>query len=321
MKFDTTAVNNSMTMCLLLLLVGATTLCRYGVVVEGHFIWADTDNTDEGNYQDVFVEFSEKAGVPDPLARILPPGMTMEYYGIGATHQGQEDHIPLTLSEDSSYLNGLLPRHAKYNTGSAYVYGTLDYGKFENFNDLLYPFATQIYGFDSEADYEGFFRPLLKTIPTPTIAMKNCGGSSSTGKTDSYKFDIGGFPEGTVNVCIYQQGGLELGCGEFVPTTTTEQQEFGQKETMTSIDRRRQLRHPAHDDDKSSTKSLVLSIDSMMVLKQQQHQQGSTISSSSSPVLLYALANSTTTDEASGKQNIIFASTSVHFQGLCTTKL
>jgi len=269
MKFDTTAVNNSMT-CLVLLLLGATTLYRYGVVpVDGHFIWADTDNTDEGNYQDVLVEFSENAGVRDPLARILPPGMTMEYYGIGATHEhSHEDHVPLTLSKDSSYLTGLLPRHAKYNTGSAYVYGTLDYGTFEDFNDLFYPFAAQIYGFDSEADYETFFRPLLKTISTPTIAMKNCGGSN--GKTESYKFDIGGFPsEGTVNVCVYEKGGLKLGCGDFVPTTTTTARE---ETTLTSIDRRRrQLRRYPHEH--GSTKSLVLSIDSIMHEQQQQQQQ------------------------------------------------
>merc|ERR1712238_156121 len=235
-------------------------------------------------------EFSEKAGVHDPLARILPPKMEMEYYGPSPFTPSHEDHIPLTLSKDSSYLTGLLPRHAHYNTGSAYVYGILDYGKFQDFNDLLYPFATQLYGFDSEADYEGFFRPLLKKIPTPTIVMKNCGGS--TGKTDSYKFDIGGFPEGTVHVCIYQKGGLKLGCGDFIPTTTAKQQEFGQEETMTSIDRRsRQLRQPYEDD---RTKSLVLSIDSMMLeQQQQQQQQGFTIS----------------------------ASTSVYFEGPCTTKM
>jgi len=311
MKFDTTAVNNSMTMCLVLLL-GATTLCRYGVV-DGHFLWADTSN------KDVWVEFSEKAGVEDPLARILPPGMTMQYYGIGAKHKhSHKNQFPLTLSKSSSYLTGRLPEHVKYNLKSAYVYGTLDYGKFEDFNDLFYPFAAQIYGKNSEADYEGFFRPLLKTISTPTIAMKNCGGSN--GKTDSYKFDIGGFPEGTVNVCIYQQGGLKLGCGDFVPTTTTTARE---ETTLTSIDRRRrQLRR--YPQEHGSTKSLVLSIDSIMheQQQQQQQQQGSTtISSSSSPRLLYALANSTTTDEASGKQNIIFASTSVNFEGPCTAKM
>jgi len=307
MKFYTMAVNST---CLLL--IGAITSSSN--VVDGHFVWADTDT----ETQMVFVEFSEKAGVADKLIRILP-SLRMQY--IDATNKAShndEDDIPLNLSEDKSLLEGCLPRHGqgtRHDGLPAYVYGTLDYGKFQDFHDLLYPFAAQIY--ESEDDYEGFFRPLMRKIKSPAIVMTNCGTSDDDGKTDRHGLDIGGFPEGPVDVCIYKKGGLEIGCGSFVssgdvvPTTTEqqEQQEFGQEETITSIDRR-QLRRHQDDSIISTNKSLVLSIDSMLG-----QQLGST---TSSPVLIYALANSTTIDKETGETNIIFASTSVYFQGPCT---
>merc|ERR1712176_337248 len=84
-----------------------------------------------------------------------------------------------------------------------------DFGPFMKFHDLEYTFGAQVY--ESEGDYDAFFRPLLRESDKPSIAMRNCGGSEGT----SYQFDVGGFPsEGPLGVCIYRKGGIEMDCGE-----------------------------------------------------------------------------------------------------------
>lgn len=281
--------------------------------VRGHFFWAETNGADQPDR--VTVTFSENAGVPDKVIAIMEHRVTRMAYTVGDSTVD----VALALNEEKTVLEGDLPRsflvghggdnHQHNNDGPALVSGYLDFGSFEKFHDLEYSFAAQVYS--SNADYDAFFRPLL-TNDTPSIVMRNCGGSSSKGT--SYQFDVGGFPsEGPVSVCIYRKGGLKMGCGEFsVPGEQHEDEEhfdLAPGEIATSLGRSRSrnlLRGEKRDFDAKTDLSIELS--PSIFLEQNEDE---------APYLLYAIANKTRTDEASGEISIAFASTSVYFEGPC----
>ena len=388
------------------------------VVVEGHFMWADTttrgttdtisrptqdkddkklaaattsatdDNDDdatereeEEEAEDVVVTFSEQAGVHDKIIGILSDRVqSMKCYTPDTTNSENVviNDVPLSLSEDKSYLTGTLIQATTMtktgddndhdNTASSggpeYVYGYLDFGPFGKFQDLQYAFGAQSY--QSDSDYDTFFRPLLKkmtqghsggeknknknknknndndndndndngdndtatTTVTPAIVLRNCGGDGS----GSYQFDVAGFTTegGPLGVCLYQKGGIEVGCGTFaVPSLSS----FIMTRT---IDHRRQLlrsntnnnkKEDVDDDsevnDRDNTKKADIDdfgyyhITTTHDTLEQHQQQGPETEALTTPYLLYALANQTVVDTNSGNTTIMFASTSVYFEGTC----
>jgi hypothetical protein len=178
------------------------------------------------------------------------------------------------------------------NNGPYFVSGFLDNGPYERFHDVKFSFGAQMY--NTEADYDAFFRPLLNDVGvTPTIVMRNRGGSNGT----SYQFNVAGFPsEGPLGVCIYRKGGIQLGCGNFFSGA----QDEGMDRTTS---RQRQLRSGTGDIEYRNAK-MDLSAELSASMPEQQD-------------LPYAKANKTVTNTVSGDINIIFASTSVHFHGPC----
>mmetsp|Transcript_12824 Transcript_12824/g.26989 ORF Transcript_12824/g.26989 Transcript_12824/m.26989 type:complete len:329 (-) Transcript_12824:88-1074(-) len=324
-------MNRCFELALFLLVIAAVVPPR----VRGHFFWAETNTNEDSDVNRVTAVFSEKAGVPDKvIARFEDrvTSMSMTYPGAIVPKT-----VALTMNDEKTLLEGDLTDSASasaptssglYGHQPALVSGFLDFGPYEKFEDVRFSFGAQIY--DSEADFEGFFRPLLKDVgDTPTIVMRNCGGSSSSSyhgtATASYQFDVAGFPSkgGPLGVCLFLKGGQPMGCGTF-PSGAEKQKQRGHLET--SVDRLRQLRGGDSDGDHEAgngaassrserqKKPLTLKLSSSLVVSEQDESSSSL---SSSPYLLYALANMTETDEASGNINIAFASTSVYFQGTC----
>lgn len=284
----------------LFLLLGATVVPRR---VRGHFFWAETNEEADR----VTVTFSEQAGVPDKVVAMFEDrvtSMTYTYTYTGAAILPKTT-VALAMNEEKTLLEGDLKP-----ASPALLSGILDFGPFQNFEDLRYSFGAQIY--NSEADFDGFFRPLLSNVgDTPTIVMRNCGGSSQNGT--SYQFDVAGFPSegGPLGVCMYRKGGLQVGCGTFSSGSAQNQEWHGE---TTSLDRlRRQLRSGDAADAAGGTQKMLhpTLLELVPLPSEQPHDE------SSSPYLLYALANKTAIDEASGKNTLLFASTSVYFQGPC----
>jgi hypothetical protein len=257
-----------------------------------HAFWAETDP--EGDR--VIVEFSEYAGVADKVvARLADKVTKMRYKGADATYD-----VSMHLNDEKNLLEGNLAPPSLEGSDSVvqnkspyYVSGFLDYGPYERFHDLRYSFGAQVYNKDS--DFDSFFRPLLQDVgDTPTIVMRNCGGSS---EGTSYQFDAAGFPEGPLGVCIYRKGGMQLGCGSF---------DLGlQQEGLKKDSRERQLRGGMDSVDYPPLK-MDMAMELMVPISEQQDT-----------TLLYAKANKTVTDKETGDIKIFFASTSVYFHGPC----
>ena len=259
-------------------------------MVLGHFFWAETNEAADR----VTVTFSENAGVPDKVIAMVESRVTKMAYTAGSD---AEVDIAVSLNGDKTVLEGELPRsllRGNRNGDPALVSGYLDFGPFMKFDDLEYTFGAQVYS--READYDAFFRPMLLQADKPSIAMRNCGGNKGT----SYQFDVGGFPyEGPLGVCIYRKGGIKLDCGEW------ESEEYDLAGT-TSEARSLLL-------GENLLPNMDLSIDiSHTSLEQKQED---------APYLLYAMANKTITDKESGDVRIVFASTSLYFEGPCKERL
>mmetsp|Transcript_9487 Transcript_9487/g.23283 ORF Transcript_9487/g.23283 Transcript_9487/m.23283 type:complete len:276 (+) Transcript_9487:211-1038(+) len=254
-------------------------------IVRGHFFWAETDEAADH----VTVTFSEDAGVPDKVIAMMESRVKTMAYTAGSE---AEVNIAVNLNSDKTFLEGDLPQSLLRSDGHndpALVSGYLDFGPFMKFEDLQYTFGAQVYS--SEADYDAFFRPLLLKGDKPTIVMRNCGGNKGT----SYQIDVGGFPSGgPLGVCIYRKGGLKMGCGEW------ESDEHALAGTSVG----RSLRFG-----ENLLSNADLSINFSHTAFEQKQEDA--------PYLLYAMANKTITDKESGDIRIVFASTSVYFEGPC----
>lgn len=279
---------NSCALLTKLLLIGAIAPPR----VDGHSFWVETNVEADS----VSVIFSEYAGVPSKVIAKKSSYLTK----IGYTGVDKKFDVPLSLNDEETALEGdLTPPTlgAHQNDGPAYVSEFFDNGPYERFADVRFSFGAQIY--KSEADYEGFFRPLLnESEDTPLIVMRNCGGDNGT----SYQFDVAGFSsEEPVGVCIYQKGGLLMGCGSFGS-------EALERYVPKEISRGRKLRSGGGESQNRGPK-MGLSVEASPVISQVLHQEA--------PNLLYARANQTLTDEVSGDIVITVATTSVYFEGPC----
>merc|ERR1719343_93780 len=185
------------------------------------------------------------------------------------------------LNDKGNLMEGdLAPQAYSQNTAPYFVSGFVDYGPFEKFHDIKFSVGTQVYGDDS--DYDKFFRPLLKDVDDkPTIVMRNCGGSDGT----SFQFDVAGFPaEGPLGVCIYQKGGMQVGCGNFNLELV--------KDGLVSL----QLRRPNKRKAEQARQKMDLSMQLNIPMSLQQERTH-----------LYAKANKTITDEESGDETILIA--------------
>ncbi len=249
-----------------------------------HAFWAE----DEIANNRVLVEFSEHAGVPDKVVdRFASRVPKMLYTGVDNT----TEIVSMHLNSHQNVLEGNLP--PQRNDSPYLISGFVDNGPYERFHDVRFSFGAQMYS--KNADYEQFFRPLLKTVTTPTIVMRNCGGSKNG--TMSYQFDIGGFPsEGPLGVCIYRAGGMQLGCGNFDSNQEIEEEEGLQQKDS----RQRKLRGDAAGAPFRPKMDFSMEVNIPM-----------------SEQLLFAKANKTVTEEGSGDITILFATTSVYFQGPC----
>ena len=249
-----------------------------------HAFWAEDEIA---NYR-VLVEFSEHAGVADKVvARFASRVTKMVYTGVDNT----TEIVSMHLNARHTLLEGDLP--PQIYDSPYLISGFVDNGPYERFHDVRFSFGAQMYS--KHADYEQFFRPLLKTVTTPTIVMRNCGGSKNG--TTSYQFDVGGFPsEGPLGVCIYRAGGMQLGCGNFDSKEINEEEGGLQQKDS----RQRKLRGDTAG--APFRPKMDLSIELNIPMPDQ---------------LLFAKANKTVTEEGSGDITILFATTSVDFQGPC----
>jgi len=252
-------------------------------VIEGHFFWAETDEDADS----VAVTFSESAGVPDKVIAMMEGRVT----SVTFKSISKAAEIALELNEEKTVLEGDLP-HDYIDDGPVLVSGYLDFGPFMTFADLEYSFEAQVYR--SKDDFDSFFRPLLKKADTPSIALRNCGGKKD-GKSMSYQFGVGGFPEGPLDVCLYRKGGQKIGCGEWNKQQLEEELVINgvSAESFSSGRKLIQDRNPIPVDEPPPSEDTEASY------------------------VLYAMANTTITDEASGNTSIAFASTSVYFKGPC----
>mmetsp|Transcript_21761 Transcript_21761/g.60420 ORF Transcript_21761/g.60420 Transcript_21761/m.60420 type:complete len:314 (+) Transcript_21761:314-1255(+) len=297
----------------------ALALALVFVPVHGHFFWAETNPQADR----VTVTFSEKAGVPDPvLARFGDRLTNMSYTGAIVP-----ERVGLAMNPNKTLLEGHLRSASSGWFHPALVSGTFDVGPYVKFSDVRYSFGAQIY--DKQADFDGFFRPLLDDVgDTPTIVLRNCGTRNvNVNRTGtSYQFDVGGFPSGggPLGVCLYRKGGSRIDCGTFgrrESETRTENEtetkieiETEQVVTVASPARHRELRGGGGAP-RGAPKRFPARLQSHS--HSHLHSLQPAFDSDDANFLLYALANKTVVDEETGDMTILFASTSVYFEGAC----
>jgi len=264
---------------------------------EGHFFWAETSAATDK----VEVTFSEQAGVPDPVIAMMQDKVSsMGYY---TTTDGAVDAVvALAMNDNKTVLEGDLPLNTP-----AVVSGELDFGPFEKFSDLYYSFGAHKCSNSGDGDYEGFFLPWLANTQKPAIALRNCGGSDGD-KPMSYQFDVGGFsPEGPLGVCLYRKGGLEIGCGTWEEEDDNDPGQH-QQPMATALGRTQRSLRGSGEGRRS------------LRLHAERGSGDDDEAAAAAPYVLYAIANKTTTDPDSGDVGIAFASTSVYFQGPCSSR-
>jgi len=226
-------------------------------IASSHYFWAE--ELEEDNV--IEVVFSEQAGVPDPVLSHLADRVTEM-----TIITGNDDAMSIPLENKGDHLIG---RVDVDESSSPYLaVGFLDYGPFREMTpppDLQYTFAVQVS--EEESDWTVFFEQLSSSSSLShfTIVMKSCG--------PPYTFAViaGDEKIQKVDVCLFEKGGLKLGCTSGKPDDDT---------NLVMID----------DDEAIITTAA-----------------GNT---------LYALANATIGEPDS--RTIMFASTSVTFEGPCT---
>jgi len=258
---------------------------------ESHFLWAEIDSVGEDS-NDVNVVFSEEAGVPDPIIKILAKRVTdMDFIspdgGAEISLKNEGDHLVGKI--DSS--KDISEKKRKAADDPFLVSGFLDYGPFPIMQpppDLQYTFVAQ--KFVEESDWENFFEELhapyfavlmvSSTMCGPPYKVSVAGGDFDPSKTE-------------IDVCLFEKGGTKIGCTHGVPG-----------KNMNTVQK--------SDDDDNHQLHTYLTIEKE---ENGRNLRKNIVLDESPPKYVYALANFTATKN--DQKVLKFASTSIELNGQC----
>lgn len=258
-----------------------------------HYLWAEIDSVDNGS-NNVNIVFSEEAGVPDPVIKILAKRVTDS----GMAFISGEGGKSITLENEGDHLVGKIEsnkdesgKKRKTADDPFLVSGFLDYGPFPIMQpppDLQYTFVAQ--KFSEESDWENFFEQLH----APYFAVLMVSGTMCG---PPYKVAIAGAdfdPSQTaIDVCLFEKGGKKIGCTHSEPD---------EHSNIVEED----------DDDNKYQRHLFLTIEKE---ENDRNLRKNIMLDESPPKYVYALANATIGENDS--MVLKFASTSIELNGEC----
>lgn len=264
-------------------LMVAVVLLLHLRVLQAHYMWANvvekpTDTSQNIRPIHVDVVFSQTAGVPDGNAL----AEILDSYSDAITQMTHTcccNSYDFSLHVKDDVLEGDFFPNDPNNLMSNCSALASGHFDFGPYKPLGAGDVQFTYNAQLYQSYSGFDDFFVELVKKATYPSIVMRNCGGNGDTMSYQFAVGGFPGGkALDVCLYYQGGIEIHCGTFqVPDNSTILMESFLPLSLTT----------PHFKDQST--------------------------------LMFAKANMTVTDSPAteDKPQLLYATTSVYFEGIC----